>query len=192
MAFKNILREVGKAISEKPADEAISLVIKKSGIEEYLNDGTEEGSMRLSNVEELKSLSKRYKNEKSPDGILKLLEEASLMSDQDTIEGDDAVKLMTVHAAKGLEFRTVFIAGLEEGLFPHRAISGEEEEIRKEEERRLFYVALTRAEEKIYLSYAVFRTIFGSKQINLPSSFLFDIPEDLIERAPEKIIELEN
>jgi len=90
---------------------------------------------------------------------------------------------MTVHAAKGLEFKIVFIAGLEEGLFPHRA--------NWEEERRLFYVALTRAKEKVYLSWAVFRTIFGSRQINRPSPFLADIPEELLEKAPEKIITLE-
>ncbi|MDP3762910.1 MAG: 3'-5' exonuclease, partial [bacterium] len=116
----------------------------------------------------------------------------ALMSAEDNLKTEeDSVKLMTVHAAKGLEFKIVFIAGLEEGLFPHRAVMDEEKELREEEERRLFYVALTRAKEKVYLSWAVFRTIFGSRQINRPSPFLSDIPEELLERAPEKIIILE-
>ena len=89
---------------------------------------------------------------------------------------------MTVHAAKGLEFDEVFIAGLEEGLFPHKKIfesSVSEEE--NEEERRLFYVALTRARKKVYLSFASVRTIFGTTQVNIPSEFISDISDDLIE-----------
>ena len=90
---------------------------------------------------------------------------------------------MTVHASKGLEFKYVFITGLEDGLFPHERDSKIDED--KEEERRLFYVALTRAKEKLFLSFANFRTIFGSCQINAPSEFLNDIPKDLLEK-PEK------
>ncbi len=89
---------------------------------------------------------------------------------------------MTVHAAKGLEFKFVFVTGLEDGLFPHQRDGGTED---SEEERRLFYVALTRAKEKLYLSYANFRTIFGSRQINAPSEFLGDIPGDILDRANE-------
>ena len=126
-------------------------------------------------------------------GIEKLLEDASLASDQDSImitenkkNETNAVKLMTVHASKGLEFKYVFITGLEDGLFPHQksneAKSGED----KEEERRLFYVALTRAKEKLFLSFANFRTIFGSRQINALSDFIGDIPVDIIEKEGEK------
>ena len=89
---------------------------------------------------------------------------------------------MTVHASKGLEFDTVFISGLEDGLFPHERMN--EERVRpeeREEERRLFYVALTRARKKVFLSYAETRTMFGNRQVNIPSGFIFDIPETLVE-----------
>lgn len=190
--FKKILAEIKNEIETRKASEAVKNILKKSGLEDYFEDGTEEGEMRLANVKELVTLAKRYDEMKPPEGILKLLEDAALMSEQDTMRKEEnSVKLMTVHAAKGLEFKVVFIAGLEEGLFPHRSLSNEEEELRQEEERRLFYVALTRAKEKIFLSYAVFRTIFGERRINLPSSFLSDIPEEFLERAPDKIITLE-
>src|SRR5690606_1539642 len=95
-----------------------------------------------------------------------------------------AVRLMTVHAAKGLEFPYVFITGLEEGLFPHERL--DDARIDHEEERRLFYVALTRAEKRVWLTYAHMRTIFGSQRINLPSSFLSDIsPEHVQQDMPD-------
>ena len=93
---------------------------------------------------------------------------------------------MTVHAAKGLEFKNVFIAGLEDGLFPHERHGDTGSSSDREEERRLFYVAITRAEKKVFLSFANFRTIFGSRQINAPSEFISDIPADLIEKEGEK------
>lgn len=96
------------------------------------------------------------------------------------------VKLMTVHASKGLEFEYVFIVGLEDGLFPNQRSGESKTKEDAEEERRLFYVALTRAKKKVYLSFANFRTIFGSRQINAPSEFLSDIPKDLIEREGEQ------
>ena len=92
---------------------------------------------------------------------------------------------MTVHAAKGLEFKYVFVTGLEDGLFPHQRQNESTTTEGREEERRLFYVALTRAKEKLFLSFANFRTIFGSKQINAPSEFINDIPINLIERGDE-------
>ena len=92
---------------------------------------------------------------------------------------------MTVHAAKGLEFKYVFITGLEDGLFPHQRQRERETAEDQEEERRLFYVALTRAKEKLFLSFANFRTIFGSRQINAPSEFLADIPVALLEKEGE-------
>lgn len=97
--------------------------------------------------------------------------------------GGGSVKLMTVHASKGLEFLYIFITGLEDGLFPHKAVSGSDSGREKEEEeRRLFYVALTRAKKKLYLTHTSFRTVFGGRQVNLPSEFLFDIPEDILEQ----------
>jgi len=93
---------------------------------------------------------------------------------------------MTVHASKGLEFKNVFITGLEDGLFPHQMNGEIKNEEDKEEERRLFYVALTRAKEKLFLSFANYRTIFGSRQINTPSEFISDIPSDILEKEGEK------
>ncbi len=115
------------------------------------------------------------------DGMEKLLEDAALASDQDTLmHKGKGVRLMTVHASKGLEFKYVFVTGLEQDLFPHARHDGKSKED-SEEERRLFYVALTRAEKKLYLSYAQLRTIFGSRQVNTPSEFIYDIPEHLTE-----------
>jgi DNA helicase-2/ATP-dependent DNA helicase PcrA len=113
-----------------------------------------------------------------------MIEDISLQSDQDTLgqsrQNQNSVKLMMVHASKGLEFEYVFIVGLEAGLFPHQrdlAQTGEE----SEEERRLFYVALTRAKQKLFLSYANTRTIFGERRTQLPSEFLSDIPDSTLE-----------
>ncbi|OGF51790.1 hypothetical protein A3I27_04415 [Candidatus Giovannonibacteria bacterium RIFCSPLOWO2_02_FULL_43_11b] len=189
-----LLDEIKENLETEKANEAIKLVIKKSGLENYFDDGTEEGEIRLSNIRELVTLAKRYDIFNPPEGILKLLEDAALMSDQDTIKKEEnSVKLMTVHAAKGLEFKVVFVAGLEEGLFPHAGLDAArlDDESRQEEERRLFYVALTRAKEKIFLSYAIFRTIFGERRINMPSKFISDIPEDLLEHGDEAVIILE-
>ena len=92
------------------------------------------------------------------------------------------VRLMTVHASKGLEFESVFITGLEDGLFPHKSFGeSNDSQSHKEEERRLFYVAITRAKKRLFLSYASMRTIFGSRNVTIPSEFLNDIPDELME-----------
>ena len=111
-----------------------------------------------------------------------MLEHISLMSEQDGMEdATDAVRLMTIHAAKGLEFDIVVIAGLEQGLFP--SDMGADEARDPEEERRLMYVAITRAKEQLLLSHAHMRRIFGQQNFQHPSEFLFDIPEDLVEES---------
>ena len=117
------------------------------------------------------------------------MENAALATDQDDLQKDkDAVKLMTVHASKGLEFDCVFIAGLEQDLFPLKHINEDDmSQAEEEEERRLFYVALTRAKKKVYLSYTVIRTVYGAQRVNMPSEFIEDIEKDLIEdQPPEK------
>lgn len=190
--FENNLEKIRKGIEKLPASRAVAGTLRESGYLDIFDAGTEEGVMRLGNIKELVSLSCRFDGLEPPEGLVKMLEEASLMSDQDSVDGKKkGVPLTTVHAAKGLEFDHVFIAGLEDGLFPHTTIGGEDEKLRLEEERRLFYVALTRARKKAYLSLAFFRTIFGEKQVNMPSRFLEDVPPELLEKAgEEKTIQL--
>lgn len=184
--FYATLSLIREKIISSTASEAIKFAVKKSGLEEELRAGGSEDLERLENIKELATLALKYDNLPNGLGIERLLEDSMLSSDQDSLiiseekkEKKNAIKLMTVHAAKGLEFKYVFIVGLEDGLFPHErgGESGEDQE----EERRLFYVALTRAKEKLFLSFANFRTIFGSRQINAPSEFLSDIPTDLLE-----------
>ena len=192
--FYKILEDIKEKIETLKTSEIIKYVVKKSGIEEELNTGTEEDMERLENIKELATLALKYDNLENGRGVEKLLEDASLASDQDGIminteknkenKDQNAIKLMTVHASKGLEFKYVFITGLEDGLFPHQRIN-EDVGVDKEEERRLFYVALTRAQSKLFLSFANFRTIFGSRQINTPSEFINDIPTDLLEKEGE-------
>ena len=190
--FENILLKIKNQTSKNPASQAIRACLKISGYRDFLNNNTEEGLTRLANIEELASLAKKYDDFKPPEGIEKLLDDAALMAEQDAIKDQSqSVKLMTVHGAKGLEFDAVFVSGLEEGLFPHLLLSGKDQ-FQKEEERRLFYVALTRAKKNLFLSYAFFRTVFGAKQINKPSKFLEDIPEHLLEPVnPEEETEEE-
>ena len=196
-SFYDLLGEINEKTKSLRASEVIKYVVKKSGIENELLSGGDEDIERLENIKELATLALKYDNLENGTGEEKLLEDASLASDQDSLmiaqearvkKDVSAVKLMTVHASKGLEFRHVFITGLEDGLFPSsaKASAGKPHENRdEEEERRLFYVALTRAKEKLFLSNAQFRTIFGSRSINAPSEFIADIPADLIEREGE-------
>jgi len=188
--FYNTLEEIKEKIKISKASEVIKFAVKKSGIETELSTGTDEDLERLENIKELATLALKYDNLENGTGIEKLLEDASLSSDQDSLidngekkEKKNAIKLMTVHASKGLEFKYVFITGLEYGLFPHQKDNKTED---AEEERRLFYVALTRAKEKLFLSFTNFRTIFGSRQINAPSEFIADIPADILEKEGEE------
>ncbi|MAZ56320.1 ATP-dependent DNA helicase PcrA [bacterium] len=181
--FYSILSDIRDEANTKPVSETIKFIIKRTGIETDLKkSGTEDDVARLENLRELVSLAVRFDELAPEEGVEQFLENAALQSDQDEIknkEEKDAVRLMTVHASKGLEFPYVFVSGLEEGLFPHERL--DDHGVDHEEERRLFYVALTRAEKKVYLTYAHMRTIFGSQKINLPSSFLDDIDTEYVE-----------
>jgi DNA helicase-2/ATP-dependent DNA helicase PcrA len=183
--FEQIMSDIRDAIHTKTLPEVITFIISRTGIEADLKkNGTEDDLSRLENLRELVTLATKYEGDDGEVSVEQLLEHAALQSDQDELKNkheQDAVRLMTVHAAKGLEFPYVFIVGLEEGLFPHERL--DDARIDHEEERRLFYVALTRAEKKVFLSYAHMRTIFGSQRINLPSSFLNDISHDYIENV---------
>jgi DNA helicase-2/ATP-dependent DNA helicase PcrA len=167
----------------------LDVITRESGYLESLRDGTPEGEAREENVQELFSVAQKYDGVPIREAMSRFLEEVALASDTDTIDQRaDAIHLMTVHSAKGLEFPVVFIVGLEEGIFPHSrsALSGAE----LEEERRLMYVALTRAMEKAYLIHADMRTIFGSTQMNPPSRFLEEIPEVLVTKRESNGINL--
>ncbi len=181
--FDQIMMDIAKTATSEPLSKTITYIMRHTGIEgSYKEEGTEEALERLENLRELVSLASRYDSLNPNDAVEQLLENAALQSDQDEIKDKEelnAVRLMTIHAAKGLEFAYVFITGLEEGLFPHERLDDGKTD--QEEERRLFYVALTRAEKKIWLTYAHMRTIFGSQRLNLPSSFLNDISTEHVE-----------
>ncbi|MEZ4103891.1 MAG: UvrD-helicase domain-containing protein [Candidatus Paceibacterota bacterium] len=183
--FDQLMQDIADEARTKPLSETLKFIIKRSGIEtELKKNGTEDDLSRLENLQELVTLGQRYDQLDPEEAIESFLETVSLQSDQDELknkEEQDAVRLMTVHAAKGLEFPYVFICGLEEGLFPHERL--DDTGIDHEEERRLFYVALTRAIKKLFLSYAHMRTIYGSQRVNVPSSFLNDIDQEHVESS---------
>lgn len=189
--FLMVLDLIKEKIENGRPSEVVKFIMKKTGYQEFLENGSDDDKERLENLKELVSIASRYDEFVSPLGVEKIITDAALMSDQDNLDfGDkdkkEGVRLMTVHAAKGLEFENVFIVGLEQGLFPHSGF-GTNNADKEEEERRLFYVALTRAKEKLFLSFSITRTIFGGRQMNLPSKFLSDIPEHLmkLEQKPE-------
>jgi DNA helicase II / ATP-dependent DNA helicase PcrA len=181
--FRRLLADIGEKAKTSRPSETVAYILSASGLETEWKQGKDEDIDRLENAYELVSFAGRYDSLEPLLGIEKFLEDAALNSDQDELKEErSAVRLMTVHASKGLEFDVVFIAGLEDGLFPHQKITKEGiSPAEAEEERRLFYVAITRAKKKVYLSYAQVRTIFGSRQVNIPSEFVFDIPEKLVD-----------
>ncbi len=177
--FYELINDIRIYIDGHKPSESVKYVIEKTGLKEELSRGTSDEQERLENMMELVTLAIKYDNIQSGEGMEKLLEDASLSSDQDTLmHKGKGVRLMTVHASKGLEFKYVFITGLEQDLFPHTKGNNRSKED-NEEERRLFYVAVTRAREKLFLSYTSLRTIFGMKQVNSPSEFIYDIPAHL-------------
>jgi DNA helicase-2/ATP-dependent DNA helicase PcrA len=168
----------------------IGKVFSESGYEKMLLSEGAEGEMRWENVKELITVAQKYDEmrEDYSDLLSAFLEEVALASDVDNVDqNQDAVHLMTLHSAKGLEFPVVFIVGLEEGILPHSRSMLSYAEM--EEERRLMYVGLTRAKEKIYLLFTRQRNLFGSTQMNSPSRFLEDIPENLMQKNSYREIE---
>lgn len=180
--YMQILQDIRYLAGEKTPSEVVRFAIHRSGMFESYTNGSTDEQERLETMEELVTYALRYDDMTIGDGILQMLEDISLLSEQDNIRDDrPAVRLMTVHAAKGLEFDYVFVTGMEQGLFPHAGYDEKKGKEEQEEERRLFYVAVTRARERLYLSYAYVRTIYGQQNFNAPSEFLSDIPETLLE-----------
>ncbi len=185
--MRALLEKIRTGAQTAPPSELLRIVIVESGMEKAFKEDKVEGGERLENLAELVSLATRYDKLPPPEGLEMFLESAALASDQDEIkEEQNRVRLMTVHAAKGLEFAYVFVVGLEEGLFPY-AREGEAES-GLEEERRLMYVALTRAQRKLYLSFAMMRTVFGNLDMRTASSFLEELPGELLfAETPERL-----
>lgn len=181
--FLHLLEKIKAVALKETPSTLIKYIIKETGMETVYKNGGLEEQEKLENLRELVSVASQYDALPTGEAIEKLLENAALATDQDELEKDhDAVKLMTVHASKGLEFDYVFIAGLEEDLFPHQRMNEKEvSESQSEEERRLFYVAITRARKKVFLSYAQLRTIYGAQKVNTPSNFISDIGDEHIE-----------
>lgn len=183
--LRNLLSEIKRLAETREKPSAIMrFAVEKSGLAKELSEGGAEGEERLENIRELATFAAKYDGLPKEEGLERFLADAALAGDQDELLRDkESVKLMTAHAAKGLEFDYVFVTGLEDGLFPHSREDDERKGGQKaEEERRLFYVALTRARKKVFLSYASVRTIFGRKQVNVPSEFVFDIDEEFLEK----------
>ena len=179
-AFDTAITRLGGALGEKTLAEFLRFLIKTIRYEEYLAD-SRDGESRIENIRELVSVARKYDALPTREAIVRLLEEVALLSADDEVKtGDERVRLMTLHAAKGLEFSAVFMTGLEEGLLPHaKSITGSRAEL--EEERRLAYVGMTRAKERLYLTWAITRTLFGEREVNMPSRFLRELPSEMVE-----------
>jgi DNA helicase-2/ATP-dependent DNA helicase PcrA len=177
--FVAVIAKLRRRIGVLDLPELLDAVLEESGYRQMLLDGSQEGEDRWANLLELREVVTRYADLDPEDALDRLLEETALVADQDTYEKDaDAVTLITMHAAKGLEFDVVFITGLEEGVFPHsRALEDQRE---MEEERRLAYVGLTRARHRLYLTHAATRATWGRGGFSVPSRFLMEIPADLM------------
>lgn len=179
-AFEGLIHSLSREAEHSLPSLFVQTVIKKSGLEEALRKGGEDDQERLENIGELATFASRYDGLLGKEGISAFLADAALASDQDEMDRKKearGVTLMTVHAAKGLEFDTVFVTGLEEGLFPHEGMNDENRD--EEEERRLFYVAVTRAKHELILTLARIRRIYGTDYFSEPSPFLRDIDSSL-------------
>jgi DNA helicase II / ATP-dependent DNA helicase PcrA len=180
-AFRGMIESLMSAAMELEVPELIEAVLQRSGYMESLEaERTIEAQGRIENLQELVSVAREWREQAEDTTLSSFLQEISLYSDQDAIRGDGSlVTLMTLHNAKGLEFRAVYLIGMEEGIFPHSR-SIEEQGI--EEERRLCYVGMTRAEERLTLLHASSRMLYGGRNHNLPSRFLDELPDAHVER----------
>ncbi|MBR6501828.1 MAG: UvrD-helicase domain-containing protein [Clostridia bacterium] len=182
--FCDMIKSISAKIDETPISELLTEVLDKSGYRiSLMSDADPKNADRLQNVDELVNNVKQYELENDEPTLSNFLEEIALVSDIDSMnDSEDKVTLMTVHSAKGLEFEKVFLIGLEEGIFPgNQSIYEGASEI--EEERRLMYVAITRAKRQLTISNAVTRMVFGSTNRNMPSRFLKEIPDDFCDMS---------
>lgn len=186
LEFRKLILEMKEKSEVLSLTETIDMVLDKSGIKSELeSEHTLEADIRLENLNEFKSITKTFEEESGIASLEDFLNEVSLVSDVNDQKNDNSPKvtLMTIHAVKGLEYKYVFVIGMEENIFPH--VNSCEEDGGIEEERRLCYVAITRAKEKLYLVNALRRMLYGKTSVNMPSRFINEIDKDLID-APEK------
>ncbi len=178
--FRDMMNNLIKQKDTIKVSELIKNVLKESGYEEMLNkEGTKETEIRFDNLMEFIGVAIEFENENVENTLGDFLESIALVSDVDNLdETSEAVTLMTMHSAKGLEFRNVFLVGMEEGLFPSRRSIEEDGET--QEERRLCYVAITRAKEHLYITNTKKRTLYGSTSYSIPSRFIDEIPDTLL------------
>lgn len=188
-SFERIISELAEAVDTTTPSEFVRLLAEKSGLKRALyDDGSADDRERFENIEELATVAARYDDTPGRAGIARFLAESALASDQDELDQGEktGVTLMTVHAAKGLEFDAVFVTGMEEGLFPHAGMNDANRD--DEEERRLFYVAMTRAKSRLFLTLALVRMIYGTETYTEPSSFLADIDPSLVVRDEVQVL----
>ena len=186
LEFKNLIERLKEVAENLTLTELIDKVLDASGMKQELkSEGTLEAEVRLENLEEFKSITKSFEEREGLVSLEEFLLETSLVSDIEEYKDDpNRISLMTVHSVKGLEFNHVFVIGLEEGIFPHMNSLMESSDV--EEERRLMYVAITRAKDNLHLINARRRTLFGKEQINPVSRFLTEIPKELVETNVEE------
>jgi len=177
--FADLMRGLMAMVPNEPPSAIFDAALERSGLQAAIVDGTDEGEERWANVTELRNHAAEFDEIAAPEGLARFLEEVALVSDQDELtDAPDRVTLITLHAAKGLEFPVVFIVGMEEGLLPHRRALEDEREL--EEERRLAYVGMTRAKDRLYLVHAHHRSTYGVGAQSDPSRFLAELPEELL------------
>ena len=183
LEFKNLILDLKEKCENLSLTEMVELVLDKSGMKQELeNEKSLDSEIRLENLEEFKSITKNYEEEYGVISLDDFLNEISLVSDMsEHQDGNNKVSLMTVHSVKGLEFDDVFVIGMEEGIFPHYNAINEGTNSAIEEERRLCYVAITRAKKKLWLLNAKKRMLFGNTQVNPPSRFMDEIDSKYID-----------
>ena len=178
--FLSLMSDLRSELGSQPPSRLVASIIERTGFETYLERTSPgDAASRIENLQELASALASYDG--MPDGLRAFLDRAALLSETENVQGSSGVRLMTLHSAKGLEFPVVFITGMEENLFPHSRSSEEHEDV--EEERRLLYVGMTRARERLFLTRAGQRRLFGESMSAVPSRFLQEIPPHLLRQS---------
>ena len=177
--FLYVINALIESAGSLPVEELIDAIMERTGYRSHLREEGDQGQERLENIAELRATAREFQPMEPSERLAAFLEGAALVSDVDSLEeGEDAITLITLHQAKGLEFPVVFIVGLEEGMLPH--IRSFDDPDQMEEERRLFYVGMTRAKERLYLTRSFRRDFRGSSGASRPSRFLSDVPQNLV------------